>query len=40
MSMLMIQTIAAAEDAADVTQTGCIDKSIVNARDLGRLCLF
>lgn len=40
MSILMIQTIAVAKDAADITQKGCIDKSIVNPHDLGRLCLF
>lgn len=38
--MLMTQTISVAKYAIDISQTGCIDKSVVDSHDLGRLCLF
>lgn len=38
--MLMSQTISVAKYAIDISQTGCIGKSVVDPHDLGRLCLF
>lgn len=37
----MIQTISVAKYATDISQTGCIDKSVVDPHDWRRLsCLF